>query len=227
MTIAFGLGIDLPLIRRVIHIGVPRTMEEYFQEIGRDGPPAVATIYFNRYDIRSGDKSVDPVMRDLVTGKGCKRELILNYFGHILVHPNNTIINTCCDNDAAKCKCTACTGNTLSLQLEKAAVQEAIVPDDCPKYIKQLSISKTQKFQIRNALEQHMESLYFGPSCVGGMSLATGFTKTLIDKTLEHCEHLVSVDAVEHFLPVYSRENAMVILDIVKRFSTDIASNIK
>ena len=71
--------------------------------------------------------------------------------------------------------------------------------DDCPKYIKQLSISKTQKFQIRNALEQHMESLYFGPSCVGGMSLATGFTKTLIDKILEHCEHLVSVDAVEHF----------------------------
>ncbi len=119
VTIAFGLGIDLPFIRQVIHIGMPRTMEEYFQEIGRAGSPAVATIYFNRYDIRSGDKSVDPVMRDLVTGKGCKRELILNYFSHILVHPNNTIIHTCCDNDAAKCKCAACTENTLSLQLEK------------------------------------------------------------------------------------------------------------
>ena len=224
VTIAFGIGIDLPFIRRVIHIGVPRTMEEYFQEIGRadrDGLPAVATIYFNRYDIRSGDKSVDPVMRELVTGKGCKRKVILNYFGHILVRSNNSVIHHCCDNDASKCECKECTENTLSLQLEKAGVQDTIVPDDCPNYLKQLSISNTQKLKIRNALEQYMQSLYFGPSCVGGMTLATGFTKSLIDKTMEHCEYLVSIDAVEHFLPVFSRENTIVILDIVKRFSTD------
>lgn len=51
VTVAFGLGIDLGGIRRVIHIGVPSTVEEYFQEAGRDGLPATAHIYYNSHDI--------------------------------------------------------------------------------------------------------------------------------------------------------------------------------
>ena len=53
-TVAFGIGLDISNIRQVIHIGVPYTMEEYFQEAGRagrDGLPAKANIFFNAYDI--------------------------------------------------------------------------------------------------------------------------------------------------------------------------------
>ena len=60
VTVAFGIGVDVPSIRRE-HIGVPRMMEEYFQEVGRagrDGLPAVATIYYNRYDLRTGKNTV-------------------------------------------------------------------------------------------------------------------------------------------------------------------------
>ena len=52
-TIAFGIGIECPNIRRVVHLGVSYTMEEYFQEAGRagrDGLPAKATMYYNAYD---------------------------------------------------------------------------------------------------------------------------------------------------------------------------------
>ena len=54
VTVAFGIGVDLKDIRRVIHIGVPYSMEEYFQEIGRggrDGLPSTATLYYNSHDL--------------------------------------------------------------------------------------------------------------------------------------------------------------------------------
>ena len=59
VTIAFGLGIDCNNIRRVIHIGVPYTMEDYCQEVGRagrDGLPARADIFYNSYDISKSRK---------------------------------------------------------------------------------------------------------------------------------------------------------------------------
>ncbi|CAB4009302.1 Hypothetical predicted protein [Paramuricea clavata] len=223
VTVAFGIGVDLPSIRQVIHIGVPRTMEEYFQEVGRagrDGLPAVATIYYNSYDVRSGDNAVDAVMKELVSGKSCKRMLILNYFGHQLTRANTNIIHACCDNDAAKCDCDECLGSVLLLQLQNTTVQETVIPENCAEVMELLSIDSEQKNEIRKALEEHMEMLYFGPSCVGGMSLATGFTPDLIAKAIEQCEHLVSIEAAEHLLPVFSRENATVIFNIVKTFSS-------
>ena len=49
VTVAFGIGVDIQSIRQVIHIGVPYTMEEYFQEAGRcgrDGLPSKALVYY-------------------------------------------------------------------------------------------------------------------------------------------------------------------------------------
>ena len=36
-TVAFGMGVDSPCVERVVHFGVPRTMESFFQESGRAG----------------------------------------------------------------------------------------------------------------------------------------------------------------------------------------------
>ncbi len=185
VTVAFGIGVDVPSIRRVIHIGVPQMMEEYFQEVGRagrDGLPAVATIYYNRYDLRTGKNTVEPVMKDLVLSTGCKRKLILNYFGHDLIQENSMPIHSCCDSDAAVCDCDECVGIVLSHQLQESLLMETNVHDDEDDCLQLPSISYSQKDQIRNALQKHMETLYFGPSCVGGISLATGFTPDLVDK---------------------------------------------
>ncbi|VDI04411.1 Hypothetical predicted protein, partial [Mytilus galloprovincialis] len=55
-TEAYGMGIDVPDVRHVVHIGPPSTMETFVQEIGRcgrDGEPSSATLFYNNTDLCS------------------------------------------------------------------------------------------------------------------------------------------------------------------------------
>ena len=54
VTVAIGMGVDIPSITQVIYLGPPRTIPEYFQETGRAGrdrKPSTAVLYYNNVDI--------------------------------------------------------------------------------------------------------------------------------------------------------------------------------
>ncbi|CAH3163564.1 unnamed protein product, partial [Porites lobata] len=194
-TVAFGMGVASSCVERIIHFGVPRTMDSGLA--GRDGRPATSTLYFNNNDIGANVEGMQPIMRDYCENPQnvCRRKIVLSHFGFGI--PSLRDKHSCCNICRTDCECSEC----VELHQDVLAVENIHIPDN------EFLLSGKQVEDIKSELIKYKEEIETSDNYLN-LSMCSGLTMTVTDDVCSTLQELCSLDRIMEKLPVWRKEHA-------------------
>ena len=109
-TVAFGMGLDSPDIRRIIHWGAPADIESYIQETGRagrDGEQSLAKLYYTPVNLHPW-YTEESMRLYCLNNETCRRRVLLQHFDVDDEVVSPSCLCKCCDVCAKSCNCDVC-----------------------------------------------------------------------------------------------------------------------
>ncbi|XP_077236964.1 uncharacterized protein LOC143878578 isoform X2 [Tasmannia lanceolata] len=188
-TVAFGMGIDKPNVRCVIHYGCPKSLESYYQEsgrCGRDGLSSICWLYYTRSDFAKADfycgESQSGIQRKAIVDSlmaaqkyclltTCRRKFLLEYFGE-----KNTF--TDCGN------CDNCTSSKKERDMSTEAFLLLTCIQSCGgRWGLNMPIDVLRGSRSRKILDSHFDQL---PSHGLGKVYSSNWWKALADQLIAY-----------------------------------------
>ena len=206
-TVAFGMGVASSCVERIIHFGVPRTMDSGLA--GRDGRPATSTLYFNNNDIGANVEGMQPIMRDYCENPQnvCRRKIVLSHFGFGI--PSLRDKHSCCNICRTDCECSEC----VELHQDVLAVENIHIPDN------EFLLSGKQVEDIKSELIKYKEEIETSDNYLN-LSMCSGLTMTVTDDVCSTLQELCSLDRIMEKLPVWGKEHAEKIVHIISNVTS-------
>ncbi|XP_062567361.1 uncharacterized protein LOC134229631 [Saccostrea cucullata] len=215
-TTAFGMGVNIPDVRVVVHWGAPHTFQSYMQQsgrAGRDGLQSLSVIYYHPTDISK--TATDENCKTFCTTQSCRRKFLVQHFT-----PENTTcvedVHTCCDICKSSCSCSACPDlHPSCLIIEDKDMVQALAESENRTF---RTVTHTQRLSIKRKIEElrrkMVSDLNINTSILN-IGLLTGLSEKVIEDIVSNVHYIFAIeDILTEY--VYDEELARNLLNIVE-----------